>query len=202
MHIVQPLSFSGYIQSLCNTHQLLKNASGYRLADTVRDSIAAIYEPVGYKVQVTQVLRSLPAQIPNLAEQTYLNEALICYENGAFRAALVMTWNLAYYHLCAHIIDTRLTDFNSQWCVKFPNQHKSRTRTIGSIDDFMQELKESEVIVICRDAGIITKDIWKILDEKLGKRNSAAHPSSIIIGQLQTDAFIDDLIKNVVLKIR
>jgi hypothetical protein len=41
----------------------------------------------------------------------------------------------------------------------------------------------------------------KILDEKLGKRNSAAHPSGVKIGHLQADAFIDDLVRNVVLKL-
>ncbi len=39
------------------------------------------------------------------------------------------------------------------------------------------------------------------MDEKLGKRNSAAHASSVAIGQLQADALIDDLVKNVVVKI-
>lgn len=64
-----------------------------------------------------------------------------------------------------------------------------------------EHLKEAEVIAIAKDAGIIAEDIWKILEEKLGKRNSAAHASSVIIGQLQADALIDDLVKNVVVKI-
>ncbi len=70
------------------------------------------------------------------------------------------------------------------------------------MDEFNAELKESEVLKICRDASIITKDVYRILEEKLGRRNSAAHPSSVSIGQLQTDAFIDDLVRNVVLKIQ
>jgi hypothetical protein len=59
----------------------------------------------------------------------------------------------------------------------------------------MDELKQAKVIAIAKDANIITKDIWKITDEKLGKRNAAAHASSAIIGQIQADAFIDDLVK-------
>jgi hypothetical protein len=75
------------------------------------------------------------------------------------------------------------------------------TRDSISAAYVMEELKEAEVIGIAKDAGIIAKDIWKILEEKLGKRNSAAHASSVIIGQLQADALIDDLVKNVVVKI-
>jgi hypothetical protein len=61
-------------------------------------------------------------------------------------------------------------------------------------------LKEFEGIEICNSASIITKDVHRISVQKLGRRNSAAHPSSVKIGQLQADEFIDDLVKNVVLK--
>jgi hypothetical protein len=32
--------------------------------------------------------------------------------------------------------------------------------TIKTFDDFNEELKESQVLTICRDAGIITKNIY------------------------------------------
>jgi hypothetical protein len=40
-----------------------------------------------------------------------------------------------------------------------------------------------------------------MLDEKLDKRNSAAHPSDLVFGQAQAEAFIDDIVQNVVLKL-
>lgn len=201
LHDRPPSSFSGYFTNLVDQKYFLKSKAGYRLSGGTRDAINAAYAPTGHKVQVSKLLKDLPAQIPNLAERTYLDEALICYENSAFRAGIVMTWNLAYHHLCDHIIKHRLSDFNARWLIKYAGMHKNGTRTIKIIDDFTEELKEAEVIAIAKDAGIITKDIWKIMDEKLGKRNSAAHASSVVIGQLQTDAFIDDLVKNVVLKL-
>jgi hypothetical protein len=67
---------------------------------------------------------------------------------------------------------------------------------------FNDELKESEVIAICRDAGIITKNIYNIMRASLGRRNAAAHPSSVINDQLQTDAYIVDLIQTVILQFR
>jgi hypothetical protein len=69
------------------------------------------------------------------------------------------------------------------------------------MDDFGDMLKESEVIRIAKSATIISNDVAKILDEKLGRRNSAAHPSGVRIEQLQAEDFIDDLVKNVVLKL-
>jgi hypothetical protein len=202
LHEVSPSSFSGYFTNLVTQKHLLKNKSGYRLSGDTRDKISAAYAPQGHKLHVTSILSNLPAQIPDLAERTFLNETLICYEHSAFRAAVVMAWNIAYHRLCDYVIKHRLSDFNTRWKIKYPGHHKNGAKTISKIDDFMQELKESEVIQICRDAGIITKDVYKIMDEKLGRRNSAAHPSSVSIGQLQTDALIVDLIENVVLKLK
>ena len=76
--------------------------------------------------------------------------------------------------------------------------HKNRVRAIATFEDFNDELKESEVLVICRDAGIITKNAYNTMHAALGKRNAAAHPNAVIIDSVQADAFISDLIQNVV----
>ena len=111
------------------------------------------------------------------------------------------TWNIAYSHLCDHVLAKRLADFNARWQLSFPGLHKKAIKTITKMDDFNDELKESEVIAISRDAGIITKNIYNIRHAALGRRNAAAHPSSVIIDQLQTDAYIVELITNVILQI-
>jgi len=50
-----------------------------------------------------------------------------------------------------------------------------------------------------RAANIITNDVRKILDTKLGIRNTSAHPSSVVISDVKATDFILDLIQNVVL---
>lgn len=202
LHLVPPQSFGGYFKNLVRSKELLKNTSGYCLSARARDPLDSAYTPANHNVQVKQLLLDLPDKVQDLVERTYLEEAIICYKNGAFRAAVVMTWNLAYDHLCNRIIKNSLAAFNARWRISYPGHHKHGAREISSIDDFNGELKESEVVAICRDAKIITKDVYRILEEKLGRRNSAAHPSSVIIGQLQVDAFIDDLVNNVVIKIK
>jgi hypothetical protein len=112
-----------------------------------------------------------------------------------------MTWNIAFSHLCDHVLAKRLADFNARWIISYAGHHKNKTKAIASMDDFNDELKESEVMLICRDAGIITKNIYNIMHACLGKRNAAAHPSTVIIDKLQADAYIMDLITNVLLKI-
>jgi len=46
----------------------------------------------------------LPTKIQTTAERGYLEEALICFRNKAFRAAVVMCWNLAFDHLCEFVL--------------------------------------------------------------------------------------------------
>jgi hypothetical protein len=181
--------------------EMLKNKSGYRLEKRIRDDFDKKYGQRAITVEVTNLLRSLPSQLPDMSERTYLDEALKCFSIGAFRAAIVMTWNLAYYHLLDFIIKNRLADFNSRWPMVFQGHHTKGSKTITRMGDFGDMLKESEVIKIARSASVISHDVAKILEDKLGRRNSAAHPSGVKIEQLQAEEFIDDLVKNVVVKI-
>ncbi len=186
-----PQAFSGYFDNLVAKKELLRDSSGYRLESRVRLEIEQRYGSRQITIQVTGLLLNLPQNVPDLSERTFLDEALICYRHGAFRAAIVMTWNLTFHHLCNYVLKGRLADFNNRWQVVYPGHHRKGAQSIRSLDDFAEFLKESEVIEVCNSAGIVTKDIHKILVEKLGRRNSAAHPSSVAFGQLQAEAFIE-----------
>jgi len=202
LHIARPMSFSGYFKNLEDKDDLLKNFSGYRLSGDLRVAFDTKYGHVKLKQPIKQLLKDLPSLLPNLAERKYLDEALICYESGALRATVVMVWNLAYAHLCDHIIRNRLADFNAQWQADHPGAHKKVVRSIKSIDDFNdEELKEHAVLKIALNAGIIVKNVYNILDPALKKRNAAAHPNNVVIDQTVLDGFVSDVINNAVLKI-
>ncbi len=49
-----------------------------------------------------------------------------------------MTWNLAYHHLCDHILQNRLADFNARWLIKYAGMHRNGARAIKGIDDLME----------------------------------------------------------------
>ena len=75
----------------------------------------------------------------------------------------------------------------------------NNNKVINTKDDF-GDLKESVFIEACRGANIITNDIRKILDTKLGIRNSFAHPSTIMLPKSKALEFIEDLVNNVISK--
>lgn len=147
------------------------------------------------KMEISNVLRSLITKLSSDSEKNYLEEAVKTFEVEAYRAAIIMVWLLTIDHLYEYILadKAKLTAFIA--ALRGMNNKNS----IHSKDDF-GELKESVFLTACKSAGIISHDIWKILDVKLGIRNSFAHPSTIHLPKSKALEFIDDLVNNVVLK--
>ena len=177
--------------------EILRHKNRYYLERRVRDGMSQRYGKRDSVVAVDKLLTDLPQLIPTLVERVYLDEALVCFRHQAFRSAIVMTWNLAYNHLCEFVLAKHLADFNLQLPKSFP---KADIATVTKRDDF-SELKESQMLQVCKSASIISSSLNKILKEKLDRRNVAAHPSGVIVSQLTAEEFIKDLIENVVLKL-
>ena len=194
-------SLGPYFSSLLSSKKLLKNTQGYRLESNARAAMQKTHGQSAVTTHITGMLAGLPAKMPTLAERTYLDEALICYRNNAVRAAIVMTWNLAFAHLCDYIFRTRLADFNARWQLSLPGMHSKKVKAITLTDDFSKYLKEQEVIDVARDAGIIVKNVHSTLDIALAKRNMAAHPNNVLLTPLQAEAHIEDLVNNAILKV-
>jgi hypothetical protein len=149
------------------------------------------------------MVKDLANLLPELGEQDIFQEALKCLRHHAGRAAIIMVWNIAFYHLCQYVLKHKLADFNNRIPVRYTKKWKPADMPlINKDDDFSDEMSEREVIEVCNSAGIITGDMYKVYVEKLGKRNSAAHPSTTHMTQVQAEGFIDDLIRNTVLLLK
>jgi hypothetical protein len=198
LHLI-PDDVSVYIPRMaaCSPPDLVKQRGSYKLARSVRSTLDAKYGVHRSVVQVSKLLSDLPDKVPDIAERTFLHEAMKCYRVEAYRACIVMTWNLAFDHLLRWILKDaqRLNDFNGAIAKRFP---KKPPCTIVTQDHF-EELRESEIIEVCNSASLMSGNIIKILKEKLAKRNAAAHPSSVVVVQSQADDVVTDLVNNVVL---
>jgi hypothetical protein len=202
--IEKPSNVNPYIATLekKKPKEVLRDGRGLYLPKHVRDDFEERYGQRESTVQVTKLLADLPQQVPDLAQRTFLDEALTCFQHGAFRAAMVMAWNLAYHHLCDFVLKKKLAEFNQRWPLNYAGHHKNAPKQIAKMEDFADELKESEVIAICASARIVTGDMQKVLNVGLQRRNTAAHPSSATITPLQAEAHIEDLVLNFVLKLK
>lgn len=165
--LAKPSNISAFLAQMSNgnSRQLLRSRGGYRLERTALEKLDSKFGARPITIQVTRLLEELPNKVPDVAERDFVREALVCYRSRAFRAAVVMSWILAFDHLLSFVLIHHLAAFNLQWPKSFPRQHqKARIQEIRSRDDFA-ELKESEVLTVCKSAAIITADLCKVLEE-------------------------------------
>jgi hypothetical protein len=169
----------------------------YGLERTVLDEIREQVEDEPKKIRVSQQLSQLVSKVAHSPEHAFLREATDCYRVGAFRATIVMVWILVIHHLEDFIFGSasNLAEFNAA-LAKNPDK---KVKVILKREDF-SELSEVRLIELMRAAGLISNDVRKLLDEKLGIRNSAAHPSALIFDGHKATEFSSDLIQNVLLK--
>lgn len=196
-------NISQYLSDKEQRKELLRDGRGFYLEGSVRVQFDAKYGEHDITLNIRQMVKELPEKVPDVAEKDFMKEALICLRHDAARAAIIMVWNIAFYHLCSYVLKHKLDEFNNTYKIRYEKKWQGlRVKAITNYDDFSIVLKESEVIEICKLANIINPNLHKILREKLEKRNTAAHPSTVRVTQVQAEAFIDELIRNVVLGLR
>jgi hypothetical protein len=170
---------------------------GYKLQRHYREEISKKLGAERIIVQANAELRKLEAKMGAGTARDFLNETIDCFEAGANRATIVMCWILAMDHLMSYVIARHLAAFNA---VLAKNTDKRvKVSCITTRDDF-GDIPEGKFIEFLRIANVISNDVRKILEGKLGTRNSSAHPSGIIIKPSKVIDFVDDLVSNVVLK--
>ncbi|MCA3573688.1 MAG: hypothetical protein IOC86_07185 [Aestuariivirga sp.] len=172
----------------------VKATTGYRLHRSYSDQISNSLGANRVVIQTSAELRKLETQLPDGPTKTFLVETIDCFEAGANRAAIVMAWILAMNVLNNYVINNKLLEFNAA-LAKAP---AGKVTSVATYDDLTTELKESKVIEIAKSAGIITKDVWKVMDQALGTRNSCGHPATVIVKRSKAVSVIEDLFENVI----
>ncbi len=180
--------------------QLLKTAKGYALERRLKEAFDTAFGQREATIVVDKMLSELPSKVPGIEERAFLNETLTCFRHQAFRAAIVMAWNLAYDHFLHWVFDdpTRLAAFNARLPITFAN---AEVKVINGIDDF-SHLREDQVLTVAKKASLLGTSLHKVMKEKLDRRNAVAHPSGIVVAQVTAEDCIKDLVENVVLKLK
>jgi hypothetical protein len=198
LHIDEPPALATYLSRLAAARDLIPENGRYKLARSARSELDTRYGIHPSVQAVSKLLTDLPDRVPDTAAKVFLGEAIDCYRVRAYRACIVMSWNLAFDHLLNWILKNpaRLAAFNAA----IPKRYPKRSGVVmNTYDDFADEFKESEIIEVCNTAQTVNGNIIKILKEKLVKRNIAAHPSSVIVVQSQADDVVTDLVNNMVM---
>jgi hypothetical protein len=110
-----------------------------------------------------------------------------------------MCWNLAVHHLQDHILAdlARTASFNAVLALN--KDARVKIKAVAKPDDFT-EMPESKFLLFCREAKLITGSMFKKLENRLDERNGAAHPSGMKTTPKAAEAYIEDLVENVLRK--
>ncbi|MDO9166742.1 MAG: hypothetical protein Q7U13_11610 [Rhodoferax sp.] len=179
------------------TTKFIKIDGGYQLERSFELLLQKALHTGPQRLETSHLLRGLLPKVVDQHKRTFLQEAIDCYEIGARRGAIALTWSLVVHHLFEYILSKKLNEFNIALAKNTDKRIKVTQVTV--VDDF-SEIPENKFIEFLRSAQIISNDVRKILDTKLGIRNSAAHPSAVMISEVKATDFIIDLVDNVVLK--
>lgn len=196
LHISQYLSRKSSNKA-GQTPIFIRDTKGYCLTRFKKDELDKKISAEPEKRETSKALSELLDNLVVGSERYFLKEAIDCYEIGAYRATIIMVWILTLDHLYEYILAHKLADFNAE-LAKIKDK-RIKVNVIASKDDFC-DIPEIKFIEISRAANIISNDVRKILDVKLGIRNSCAHPSGIKVAQVKATDFIQDLVSNVLLK--
>ena len=177
--------------------KFIKLKAGYKLERKIQLEIQEALHGGPSKQETSHLLRSLLSKLSTPEEKSFLQEAIDCYEIGARRSSIVMTWILTLDHLYSHVLNKHLAAFNKVLSVN--KDKRVKITNVTKRDDFA-EIPEGKFIEFLRSSRVISNDVRKILDSKLGVRNTYAHPSAVSLSEVKATDFIIDLVENVILK--
>lgn len=169
---------------------------GVNQVEAVLPAKTALGSTSGLSDAALSYLQRTIAKVTDAQRREFLAEGIACVAIGAKRATIVLSWIAAMDHMYEYVFTRGLHAFNGALAQQ---TGKLASLTISKRDELI-ELQESDFIRVCRTASLITKDMKKLMDEKLDFRNSCAHPSGISVGDSKVLSFVEDLVDNVFAK--
>jgi hypothetical protein len=160
-----------------------------------------------YRIPITNIARQAPAEALHslrsaiasapASYRKYLDEAVDCYEAGAYRGATLMVWAATVEHIYAtverHSSGIQLIEAAN--AARFGNSKSYRA--IRKKNDLLY-LNDKNFFLLCEDAGVFNKNARRLLDEKLDTRNRCGHPTGYVLGREEAVVFIESLINNII----
>ena len=142
-------------------------------------------------IQVAVYLREELLNIKDIATQSFVEEAIKCYEAELYRSAIVMSWVGAIAVLQNHIYSKHLIAFNT-----LANRIDPKWKDAKTTDD-LAKMRESEFLDRIANLSVIGKNVKNELKNCLDRRNGCGHPSSLQVRANTATHHIEVLLLNV-----
>jgi hypothetical protein len=175
----------GLEKLLGGLRELQVDYGGAEVADAEHESPAAALD------SLEEAVKRAPADY-----RPYLEEAVGCYRNGLYRAAILMVWSAVIQHLYATVGGHRGGIGQLETANKARFGEMKKYRQVKKQDD-LSYLGEKDFIWAAEDAGVFNRSARKLLHERLDLRNLCGHPTRYTPGREETVIFIESLLLNV-----
>jgi hypothetical protein len=171
----------------------IRISEGWELTDEGKSSVQVLAGPK-MKPTVSKLASSLRSHLAKISDaqiQSFVDEAIRCYEQALYRAAVVLSWVGTVSLLYKHVVTSELGNFNSE-----ARRRNAKWKDARTSDD-LARLKEYDFLQILESISVIGKSVKRELEQCLDLRNGCGHPSSLVVGESRVSAHIEILILNV-----
>ena len=171
----------------------VRSTSGWELTSEGSHFIAKLAGPLMNSPipMVASALRTHLVKISDSDTQSFVEEAIVCFETRQYRAAVVLSWIGAISVLQNHVVNHKLVDFNTAATKRNP-----KWKTAKTVDD-LGLMNEDTFLDILQSISIIGKNVKQELKKALTLRNGCGHPNSLKLAEHKVSAHIEDLILNI-----
>jgi hypothetical protein len=135
-----------------------------------------------------QSLEKLAVTVENEAVRGYIQEAILCLQVGAFRAAIVFLWTGAVATLREEVWKQK-----SNKEIQSALQAHRQNAKFRKKEDFAY-VQDSELLQIAFDLSLIDKTEKGMLSQNLDLRNGCGHPTKFNPREKKTSSFIEDVV--------
>jgi hypothetical protein len=175
----------------------VRTTSGWELTAAGSEFVAKLAGPLLNSPipKVASSLRSHLVKVQDPNTQRFVEEAIVCFENRQYRAAVVLSWVGAVALLYNHVVKNHLAAFNAEAIVR--TQNAKQAWRPGKTADDLARMKESEFLIILDAISVLGKSVRQQLEKGLDLRNGCGHPNSLSIAENTVASHIEILILNV-----
>lgn len=167
---------------------------GWSLTANGKKYVSDLLKKSGFNGKHAKFVCDLRKHLDTLSDtqtRSFVEEAISCFENELWRAAIVLSWVGAVSVLQEHVLTKHLTAFNAEAL-----RRDGKWKQAKSKDD-LSRMKESDLLDILETLSIVGKSVKVELKSCLDRRNGCGHPNSYKLGENMVAAHIEALLLNV-----
>jgi hypothetical protein len=169
--------------------------NGWELTEKGESIVRALAHRGLPKLALLRTVANVRQHVGKVASRdakAFVEEAISCFENGQFRAAVVLSWVGAVSLMHAHIVTNKLREFNAE-----ARRRNAKWKDARSADE-LGRMGEHDFLDVLEAVGSIGKNVKLTLQNQcLSLRNACGHPNSLKISENNVAAHLDTLVLNV-----